>query len=289
MTVRLYRNFSTQDEIDKEYNPSTSVSNADHYIQWYVDESAAVRRELACELDLQFGPTLDETVDIFPARVASAPLLVFIHGGYWRRFSSKEFSLVARGLVAHGIAVAVTNYSLCPKASVSEITRQSRAAITWLYRHAGSFGADPERIFVAGHSAGGHQVGMVVSTDWPGNYGLPADTVKGGIPISGLFDLRPLRYSYIQPTVMLDHESIERQSPHFIIPDVAPPLLVSVGGDESSEFLRQSSDYLAAWRAKGLAGELFVQRGKHHFDVIDGFTDADSLLCKTVVDFIAGA
>jgi arylformamidase len=115
MTVRLYRNFSTQDEIDKEYNPSTSVSNADHYIQWYVDESAAVRRELACELDLQFGPTLDETVDIFPARVASAPLLVFIHGGYWRRFSSKEFSLVARGLVAHGIAVAVTNYSLCPR------------------------------------------------------------------------------------------------------------------------------------------------------------------------------
>ena len=287
--MKLYRNFSTQDEIDKEYNPSTSVSNADYYIQWYVDESAAVRRELACELDLPFGPTLDETVDIFPARAANAPLLVFIHGGYWRRFSSKEFSLVARGLVAHGIAVAVTNYSLCPKVPVSEITRQSRAAIAWLHRHAGRFGANPERIFVAGHSAGGHQVGMVVSTNWSGDYGLPDDIIKGGISISGLFDLRPLRYSYIQPTVMLDHESIERQSPQFIIPTVAPPLLVSVGGDESSEFLRQSSDYLAAWRAKGLTGELFVQQRKHHFDAIDGFVEADSLLCKTVVDFIASA
>src|SRR5262245_25605646 len=156
------------------------------YREWFVNGSAAARADLDCTLDVRFGPTLDETLDIFPARRPGSPVLVFVHGGYWRILSSKEFSLVARGPVAHDVTVVVTNYSLCPKVSIAEITRQSRAAIAWLSREARSFNGDPERIFVCGHSAGGQQVGMVVATDWPGEHGLPQDSIKAGIPISGL-------------------------------------------------------------------------------------------------------
>src|SRR5262249_31599840 len=161
------------------------------HMELFSTGSEKVRRELDCVLNVRVGPTVDETVDVFPAQQPGAPVLVFIHGGYWRILSSKEFSLVARGPSAHDVTVVVTNYSLSPKVTIAEITRQNRAVIAWLSREARAFNGDPERIFVCGHSAGGHQVGMLVATDWPGEYELPQSIIKGGIPISGLFDLSP--------------------------------------------------------------------------------------------------
>ncbi len=148
--------------------------------------------------------------------------------------------------------------------------------------------ADISRIFVAGHSAGGQQVGMLCETDWQGEYGLPDDIIKGGIPISGVFDLHPLRYSYLQPKLLLTHEIILRQSPYLNIPRSAPPLLITFGEDETKEFHRQSTDFLQAWRANGLEGELLVQEGKHHFSAIEGLTDENSSLCNAVIDFMIG-
>ena len=204
--MKLYHNFTSQEDIDREYNLALTVADIEHWIEWYAQESLTARCKLDCMLDVRFGPTVDETVDIFPAKEQGAPLLVFIHGGYWFSCSSKDYSLVAKGPVSRGITVVVTNYSLCPKVSISEITRQSRAVITWLHREAPNFNADPSRILVAGHSSGGHQVGMLSATDWLGEYGLPNDVIKGGIPISGVFDLRPLCYSYLQPKLLLTHE-----------------------------------------------------------------------------------
>jgi arylformamidase len=182
--------------------------------------------------------------------------------------------------------VVVTNYSLCPKVTISEITRQSRAVIVWLSQAAETYNGDPNRIFVCGHSAGGHQVGMLMATDWLGEYGLPRDILKGGIPISGLFDLAPLRYSWLQPKLLLTHEMITQQSPCLHIPPSAPPLFLTVGEEEPSEFHRQSQDYLAAWQANGLRGEFQVQPGKNHFTAIEGLAEADSPLCQAVVDFM---
>lgn len=284
--VKLYRNFKSQEDIDLEYNLNLTVPDLGYWIEWYSRESVITRRKLDCTLDVRFGPTVDETVDIFPAKEQGAPMLVFIHGGYWVVCSSKDYSYVANGLVDRGINVVVTNYSLCPKVSIPEITRQSRAAIAWLYREAPNYDMDPSRIFVAGHSAGGHQVGMLLSTDWQGEYGLPDDVVKGGITISGIFDLHPLKYSYLQPRIMLTHEVILRQSPYLNIPCSGPPILVSFGEEETAEFHRQSTDYLQAWRANGLQGELLVQKGKHHFSAIEDFNDPESTLCKSIIDFI---
>ncbi len=285
--MKLYREFSSQEELDAQYNVELSVPDLRPYFEFFVGESERARRELDCALDMPFGPTLDETLDVFPAAVPGSPVLVFIHGGYWRRLSSKEFSLAALGPVAHNITVAVTNYSLCPKVTIGEITRQSRAAIAWLAREAEAYNGDPERIFVCGHSAGGQQVGMLVATDWSGEYGLPGNVLKGGVPISGIYDLEPLRYSWLQPKILLDHDTIVRESPMRHIPDQAPPLLLSLGGDESEEFHRQSRDYLDAWRARGHAAESFAQPGKNHFNAIDGLADPRSPLCRAVVEFLS--
>ena len=216
--MKLYRNFISQEEIDLEYNIALNVADRDRWIEWYARESARVRDELDCVLDVPFGPTVDETIDIFPARKPGAPLVVFIHGGYWVLFGSKDFSFVARGLVSQDITVVVVNYSLCPGVTINEITRQNRAAIAWLYGEGARFNGDISRIFVAGHSAGGQQVGMLGLTDWQGEYGLPGDIIKGVIPISGVFDLRPLRYSYLQPKLLLTHEMICSQSPYLNVP-----------------------------------------------------------------------
>jgi len=284
--MKLYRDFTSQEEIDQEYNLTLSVPDYHYWLDWYQDQSARARVEFQCELDQRFGPTLDETVDIFPAREPGSALLVFIHGGYWFRCSSKDFSYVARGLVPRGVSVAVTNYALCPKVSVSEITRQSRAAIAWLYRQAGNYNASPQRIFVCGHSAGGQQVGMLAATDWFGEYGLPGNIIKGGIAISGIFDLSPLCYSYLQPRLLLSHEEILRQSPYFNIPQSGPPIMVSNGENETAEFHRQAGDYHKSRRIKELSGELVVQPGKHHFSAIEGLNTSNSPLSDSIIDFI---
>lgn len=283
----LYRHLNTQEEIDAEYDPERAVPDMKPVVDFFVGESEAARRDLECVLDVPFGPTRDEYVDVFPAADAGSPVLVFVHGGYWRRLSAKEFSLVARGPVARGYTVVVTNYSLCPKVRIPEITRQSRAVVAWLAREAETYHGDPTRIFVSGHSAGGQQVGQLLATDWVGEYGLPADTVKGGIAISGVFDLTPLRYSWLQPKILLDHDTIAGESPRLRIPEQAPPLLVTVGADESAEFHRQSRDYLEAWRTAGHRGEWLDQPGKDHFTAIEGLRDPESPLCSAAVDFLS--
>jgi arylformamidase len=200
--------------------------------------------------------------------------------------TSKEFGFVARGPVSEGVATVVTNYALCPHVTIDEIVRQTRAAVAWTYQNAESFGGDPERIHVAGHSAGGHLVAMLLATDWEGVYGLPASIIKSATAISGIFDLTPLPYTFLQPKLQLAWDQIWRNSPILHLPDPqsgTPPLLVAYGEDETDEFRRQSEEFFAAWKAKGLGGKLVVLPAKNHFDVIDGFLDAGSPLCSGIL------
>jgi arylformamidase len=272
--------------IDAEYDPSRRVESRQPFMDWYVRESALARAALDARLDLAFGPTPAETMDIFPARTPDSPVLMFIHGGYWRALSNKDFSFVAAGLVPLGITVAVMNYALCPEVSIAEITRQSRAAVAWLAREVSGHGGNPAQIFVAGHSAGGQQVGMLLSGGRSREAQDAAALIKGGVAISGLFDLRPLQHSWLQPALQLTDALAAEQSPLLQIPRRAAPLLVSVGGDESSAFLSQSSDYLAAWRDAGLDGGYLAQPGLNHYEAVNGFGDRESPLAQAVADFI---
>lgn len=284
--MKLYREFTTQDEIDHEYNAVLTVPDLKPYIDHDRKFNTETRNELECILDFRYGPTIDETVDIFPADNPNAPIVVFIHGGYWRSLSSKDFSLIARGLVSNGITVVIPNYSLCPKVSISDITQQMRTFIFWLHHESHRYNGNKEQIFVCGHSAGAQQVGMLISTDWAGRYGLPTNIIKGGIPISGIYDLTPLFYSWLQPTLRLTYETILRQSPFYQIPKIAPPLLVSVGENESIEFKRQSADYLSEWQKNGFHGELEIQLGKNHFTTYRDLNNVDGPFCKSLIKFI---
>lgn len=283
----LYRNFTTQEEIDLQYNFSLTVPDVASWGDFYALESQKARDKYACSLDVSYGPSAPETVDIFPAKNPGALLLVYIHGGYWYSRSSKDFDLVANAFVDHGITVAVMNYALCPEVTLSEITRQSRALIAWLHKEATNYNADPKRIFICGHSAGGQQVAMLAATNWNEDYGIPDDVIKGGIAISGIYDLGGLPYSYLQPKLQLTQEVIVRESPLRAVPDFGPPVLVSCGANETAELRRQTAEYYQARKDKELGGDLLIQKGKMHFSAIDGLNDPSSDLCKAILDFMA--
>ena len=280
--MKLYRDFGTQEEIDAHYNVLGNVADPDSTIAGWALRSDAVLARLEGRLDQRYGPTLAEYCDVFPAG-AGAPVHIFIHGGYWRRFSARDHDFVVPQLVAAGLTTMVVNYALCPSVSLDEIVRQVRAAIAWAFGHAAEFGADPSRLTVSGHSAGGHLTAMALLTDWVGDYGLPADLIKGAVAISGLYDLGFVPYSYVQPKVQATWDQVARLSPIRHLPAAAPPLLVAVGGDETDEFRRQARDFHAAWTAAGLSGSYLEPPGKHHLTVLEELENPNSELTRALV------
>jgi arylformamidase len=276
----LYREFSVQAEFDAQYNPSLALPDPTAPGKHFVATAERARATLACTLDVPYGPTLDETLDIFPADQPNAPVFVFIHGGYWRALSSKEFSGVALGLQAQGITTVVINYALCPRVTIDEIVRQTRAALAWTLRNIQTYGGDPARVAIGGHSAGGHLTAMALQTEWAEDYGLPQDPFVAAIPFSGLFDIEPLRFSYLQPAIQLDDGIIRRNSPAFTVRPCKTPIWITWGGAESTEFTRQAEIYHQAWQAAGNPSELRAVPGANHFTVIGGFEDANSETCR---------
>jgi arylformamidase len=280
MAAPLYRDFASAEEIDWQYKPSLRVADAEARMRGYGEHGAEARTRLAAIYDVSYGPTLDEKLDIFPAAQPNAPVFVFIHGGYWRAFSAKDHSFVALGPVALGITTVVVDYSLCPKVTIDEIVRQCRAAVAWTLRHIGAYGGDPGRVAVGGHSAGGHLSAMCLEARWDEDYGLARDPLAAALLVSGIFDIEPLRHSYLQPTIQLDDGIIRRNSPLFAVRRCATPVLVTWGAEESDEFARQSTSFHAAWQAAGNRSELLAQPGINHFTAIDGFADPADALCR---------
>ncbi len=283
----LYREFETQAQIDAQYNPSVHLADPAAPGKHYVARSALARQSLHCVLDLSYGPTLVETLDIFPAQAPHAPVFVFLHGGYWRALSSKEFSCVALGLQPLGITTVVVNYALCPTVTLDEITRQARAAVAWTKRNIGAYGGDPARIALGGHSAGAHLTAMCLQTRWVEDYGLPSDPLAAAVLVSGIYDIEPLRYSYLQPMIQLDDGLIRRNSPMFGVRPCKTPIWVNWGSQESPEFARQSSSFMAAWQGAGNTGELSALPGADHFLAIHGFEDPGSSLSQWLATRLA--
>lgn len=283
----LYRQFNSQEEIDRQYDPGRLVDIAPNLLR-YQESSDDARGRLNNIQDLSYGPTLPEYLDLFPAEAPNAPLHVFFHGGYWRALSSKEFAFVAGGLVPAGVTTAVVNYALCPDVSLSEIVRQCRSAMAWLYRHAERYDYDAHRITVSGHSAGGQIVGMLLATDWTEQYGLPNDIIKGAVPVSGVFDLAPLPFSWLQPALQLDWREVSVLSPLNRLPVVCCPVSVMVGGLESEEFHRQSRDYVAWLDEAAPSGPVShtIVPGAHHFSVLDGLSTGRGPLFYSILDQI---
>jgi len=226
------------------------------------------------QLDVPYGEGAGEVLDIFPAPQAGAPVLVFIHGGYWRSLDKADHSFVAPAFNANGATVVVPNYALCPAVSIEHICLQMALAVTWVWRHAASFGGDPARIALAGHSAGGHLATMLLSCRWKDLADdLPATPVSGALSISGLYDLEPLRHTpMLKPDLQLTAASVGRLSPAFFPRPKGAKLYAAVGLDESDEFLRQNRLIRDVWGPTAVPVCETVP-GANHFTVLNRLAD----------------
>ena len=253
----------------REYNNRVLFPGHPEVMARWADKSARTRSSMVCYLDRQYGESPGEMLDIFPARKGDGTCMMFIHGGFWRALDKQDFSFLAPAWVDAGVSIVAVNYDLCPKVSVEEIVRQMLRASGWLWKHAEDYGMDQDRLYVAGHSAGGHLAAMMMAALWP-VYAkeLPRDLYKGGLAISGVYDLRPIvQVDWLNPDLKLDEASALKISPAFLPPATRGSLVIAVGERESSEFKRQNALLAARWKS-AVAADIPVP-GADHFTILD--------------------
>jgi len=273
----LYRGMDRA-QLDAAYNNTAAVPERNAIVADWTARSARVRREHAGHLDLVYGETPRERLDLFLAANPKAPTLAFIHGGYWQTNDKENFAFFVEGLRPLGINLAVVEYTLAPDARLDRIVAEVRRSMQWLADHLGDYGADPSQLYVSGHSAGGHLTACVIT--------LPV--VRGGIAISGLYDLEPIRLNYLNEKLGLDREEAERNSPLLHIPSTAAELVITYGTAELPELCRQSIDYARAWLMQGQHGQLLPIDGADHFTILESLARSDGALARTLIKMVAG-
>ncbi len=278
---------SPADYYSRQYNARASIPDHPHIFTRWQKESAHVRRTNAGLFDLAYGESSGERLDFFPANRGGAPLLVFIHGGWWRSLDKSDFSFIVPGYRAAGFNVALTNYTLAPNASIEEITRQQLRALAWLYRNAEQYDFDPQRIAVSGHSAGGHLAAMMMAARWPAFASdLPPDLVKAGILMSGLYDLAPVLHAdFVNVDLKLRTEHIGPLSPASMPQSHPARFLTAVGGLESDEFKRQNALIADLWKA-GHVGDIALP-DKNHLTICDAFAAPGHPLFEASVKLVS--
>lgn len=273
-----------QDDLDRQYNARATVADVDVYLDIYRQESELNYRRLPCIHDLAYGQDDDEKLDIFQVSgLSNAPAFVFLHGGYWRLLSKEDSCFMAENLTAHGIAVVAVNYSLAPKVKLQKIVSQVRSAIAWLWKNGSAHGLDPDRIVVAGSSAGGHLSGMALSGGWQDSHGLPQDVIKGGFGVSGLYDLTLIPKTHVNEWLGLDDAMARQMSPLFHLPDRSCPLVLAFAEADTEEFKRQSKAYATAWEESGYPVICFEVPCRNHFDVILDWQKPDSSMTLSLL------
>jgi arylformamidase len=274
------------DFVEREYNLRQAFPDHPQWFARWSAESAAARSRLDSRLGIRYGSGPKQTLDLFPAKSPRGALL-FIHGGYWRALDKDDHSFVAPAFVDEGVGVAVINYDLCPNVSIAHIVEECRQAVAWLWREGESQGVPVERLFIAGHSAGAHLVAMLYTTDWR-RYGVPVDAIRGGLSISGVFDLEPLLQVSFNADLKLDRGKARAMSPIHCTAEVRAPLLLAVGSDETSEFSRQSWLLWERWpecRPAAAHSPLFIA-DRHHYSVMSELGDRKSELTAATLEML---
>ena len=274
--------------LDLQYNARATVPDIAPMLREYASISAQARATLPCALNVAYGAHPDETLDIFPAqRESPGPVLIYLHGGYWRLLSKDDSSFMAPTLTRAGITVVAVNYSLAPAVTLDHIVDQTRRAVAWVHHHIEQHHGDGRCLIIAGSSAGGHLAGMVLASGWQQRYGMDATAIAGAVLLSGLYDLTPLVETHINEWMRLSLEDAQRNSPLFALPTHGAPILVSYGSNETAEFKRQSQDYLAAWQANGFQGEYVDMPNTNHFDLVLQLNRLESPLVQKLLKLLA--
>lgn len=273
----VFRQYS-QAELEAQYDNRAKVSDFQAFAERFVERSAATRAARPrASLDVRVGPDPAQLVDIFPADRRAGRIAVFIHGGYWKAFSRKEFSFVANGLAPHGITTVVVGYGLLPTVTMADAVRHCRQAIGWVQDHAARLGGDAGQIALCGHSAGAQLMAVAVAGDALG-------PVRGGCSLSGVHDLEPVRLTSLQQTLALTPADVVDFSPVRLPAPSQGTWSVLVGSEEGEEYLRQSADLVQAWRSGGhRRTRLEVLDRVDHFSIVTQLDDPDSLVTRTLV------
>jgi arylformamidase len=256
----LYRGMDRA-ALDAAYNNTAAVGQAvrDRHVADWAARSEAIRNAGGAQIDRRYGDGPRQRLDVFPCPTAGAPTLVYVHGGYWQMNDKEPYAFLGEGVLAAGFHLALVEYTLAPAARLDQIVAEVRRAVSFVLDHTADFGGNPLRVFVAGHSAGGHLAAMAM-----------AETrLAGGVAISGIYDLEPIRLCYLNDKLGLDVAEAERNSPILHLPARAAPLVVTVGEDELPELIRQSDEFAAAWRRRGLPGQYLPIPRRDHFTILE--------------------
>lgn len=275
--------------LDREYNPLLSIVDATALFTDWMARSEMARVENECHVDLAYGPSRGQKMDLFSPAGDGKPVFVFIHGGYWRGSDKAAHSFLAPPLVAQGAVVALLNYDLCPLVSIETIYEQVTAAVIWIYKNIHRYGGNRSRIVLGGHSAGAHLAAMLLLQDWKEHgAGLPDDLVTRALCISGLFDLQPLRLApFLRDDIRLDEASAYKLSPANFSPRPGRRVAAAVGALESSAFHQQTALLQTQWGDEAVAWVDSIP-GRNHFDVLNDLAQPGTLLHQRACELLFG-
>ena len=281
MNEAVYKGF-TKAEMEFHFNPQAAVPDHARWSEERRKASLKARAGLKSHLDVPYGNSPRQLMDIFPQGKSGAPVLLYMHGGYWRGGSKEDNCHLAELFAKAGATVAVMEYDLCPMVTVTEIVGQTRSAIAWVYRHSADYGGDPSRMYVAGLSAGGHLVAMALAHDWE-KEGLPRDLIKGAVAISGVYDLDAVLHIDLNKEIRLDQESAQENSPFLHPPLPYTPLIVAVGGAEPRGWKQMSQDFFRLCTERGVECEYLEVPGAHHYSLSSHLADPVSPLTRAIL------
>ena len=275
--MTLYRGMN-QAALDAAYNNSVAVADSAQIVADWARRSAALADQYPRFLDLRYGERERNRIDYFPAASASSAILVFIHGGYWQMRAKEMFRFLAAGPLAHDMSFASVGYTLAPAATLGDIADEIGNALTWLAANVGRLGGSAERMYLCGWSAGGHLTTLSIRH--------PA--VRGGLAISGIYDLEPIRLSYLNEKLKLEPADVDELSPLSNLPANSPPMLIAYGTAELPELRRQSREYAEARSRAGLPGRLLALEGRNHFSILEDLANPDGSLTRALRDLVHG-
>jgi arylformamidase len=275
-----------QKELDDAYTQTVYAPNARQVQARYASNSEATRQRLGPPKRFAYGPTAIERLDVYATNTPDAPVNVFIHGGAWTSGAARDYAFPAELFTRAGVHFVVLDFVAVQDAggNLTAMADQARRAVGWVRRNAKSFGGDPDRVYVSGHSSGGHLAGVVLTTDWRRDFNLPADTVKGVLCCSGMYDLKPVRLSVRSSYVAFTDEMEQSLSPQRHLDQIKAPVVVAYGTLETPEFQRQARDFVAALRAAGKPVTPVVADGYNHFEILETLANPYGVLGRVVLE-----
>ena len=290
--MKVYLDYS-QEELNRQYDQRSLVADSSPYISNWSEATQQAKSNFECRENLAYGDHRDEILDLYLPDIVQggeelAPLLVFCHGGAWRRLTKDESGHMAAAYVPEHVALAALNFSLAPEKDLSSIVGQVRRAVLYLYENASKFMVNPKKFYVCGHSSGAHLAANIAVTNWSA-MGAPHDLIKGVTLVSGPYDLEPVRLSARNDYLFLDASTARALTPQTHLRPGLPPAIFSWGGGELDEFQRQSASLAEAWENEGMAVQRLFFQDKNHFEMGCEHMSLDSPLAKATLIQIKGA